>query len=33
MLKKNPVERYDAEKVLNHPWIKCGGVVEMDIEK
>jgi serine/threonine protein kinase len=31
LLRKNPVQRYDAEKIFSHPWIKCGGAVGMDI--
>jgi serine/threonine protein kinase len=31
LLKKDPNERYSATEVLNHPWIKSGGVVNMEI--
>ena len=31
LLTVEPTERYSATDVLNHPWIKCGGKVGMEI--
>lgn len=31
LLKVDPTTRYSATDVLNHPWIKCGGNVSMEI--
>ena len=31
LLKIEPSERYSSTDVLNHPWIKCGGKVAMEI--
>jgi len=31
LLKVEPTQRYSLTEVLNHPWIKYGGNVQMDI--